>query len=298
MAETNDDPFAEYEDLDDDVGLEEDDKVHGKTDQLEWFRGDKGRSYRAALVYFHPIEASALKRARKLAKDKGETISREQGIAIIRKAIAARAEQLGKQPDQLTDIEKLDLDHVRFKKIWAHYKEGFGFACSRMGLDGPEADKVWEMLGDRKKYFTTVLLLYPCKSDGSFDKSRFSEWHVVPWRFSTGIYNQFHDSVDSLRANELTIADQDLVLTCTNPDFQQFKIKTVGKALWRRDEKFKQMVLESAHRLYEKLVPFREMSTEDLKIKLGLATAATAGDDVSEIDFEGMLGDDSPLGNA
>ena len=83
MSDENTDPFAEYEDLDDDVGLDVDDKVHGKTDQLEWFRGEKGRSYRVALLYFHPVEASAIKRARQAAKDKGETISREQGTTRL-----------------------------------------------------------------------------------------------------------------------------------------------------------------------------------------------------------------------
>lgn len=295
----SDDPFADIEDFDDDVGLDEEDKKHAASSNLqEWFKGEKGRTYRIALLYYWPIEASVVIRARKAAKAADKELSKDQAIELVKKALAQRAEKLGKAEDQLTDIDKLDIDHARFKKIKAHYKEGVGYALSRLGLDGPDGDKVWQMMGDLKKYFTTVALIYPCQPNGKVIKDRLAvDWKLLPWRCHSGIYREILDEAASLRDNSLRIAEQDLKCKCTNSDYQNFDINAAGPAIWRRDPKFQAMILDAAHELYEKLIPFRELSTADLRIKLGM-TSDNQGEDVSDIDFEGLLangGDAGPM---
>jgi len=298
---STDDPFADIDEFDDDVGLEEDDRQHATpSNQVEWFKGEKGKVYRAALMYFNPIHATLISRARKKAREQGAEVNKEAVVAAIQKALAKRAEQLGKAVDQLTDVDKLDLSSTRFKKVLAHYKENVGYALSRLGMDGPEADKVWQMMGDQKKYFTTIVLLYPCKPDGKVLKDQLGiGWKVMPWRCHNGIYRDLLDESSSLAENKIRIADQDLKLKCTNSDYQNFDINAAGPSIWKRDPKFQAMVLGAAFDLYDKLVPFRDISTADLRIKLGLSSD-NQGEDVSDIDFDGLMnggGDAGPMGD-
>jgi len=278
---TDDDIFGGYGE---DVGLGEEDRKYAKSDRKERFKGEKDRTYRVAFVYFHPINITAMRSAKK--KDPG--ISGEDLCKIGEDALKKRAESLNKSVDELEDWEVLDTSQIQFRKVVAHYKEGVGYAVSRLGLDGKEADKVWEQMGDPKTYFTTVLLIYPTNKDGDLDKSRLKDgWDVKPWRFPPRIYGRLHKVAEGLRSNGLSVASQDILLTCENTEYQNFQLDGAGKALWVKNEKFRDMVLEAACGLYKELQPFREMSTADLKIKLGINDSV--GEDVSDEDFSDML---------
>lgn len=275
-----------------DVGLGAEDKKHARSNQLEWFKGEKGRSYRAALVYFHPLDAAIVRAMKAVAKKAGKEVVKAEVVETINKALAKRAELVGKPVDGLADWDKLDINNVRFKKVEAHYKEGVGYVLSRLGKDGPEADQVWKTMGDVKTYFTTALLLYPSNREGEFIKEQLAtDYKVVPWRISGKMYQILHQRADSLRQNNLSIASQDLILKCTNTDFQNFDVDAAGPAIWPKNQKFAQLVLGKAFGLYEKLVPFREMSTADLKIKLGISggSGSVSDETVSDDDFNGLL---------
>lgn len=290
-----------YDDFDDDVGVDSDeDKKYGQSNRPEWFKGDKGRTYRAAFVYFHPVDVVAVQAARSAAKKSGASLSPADLEKVSKEALAKKASSLSKSVDELTEVEKLDISQVKFKKFKAHYKEGLGYVLSRLGRDGAEADTHWKTLGDPKSYFSSVLLFYPCdkdgnlpKKDGELDKGRIlNDWHVLPWRFGPKVFEDIWAANKGLRENDLTIADQDLILTCTNSDFQNFKITTSGKATWRKSGELARRVLERASEFYDKLIPFREMSTADLKIKLGVATSH--GEDVSS-EMDELLNDSGSI---
>lgn len=146
------------------------------------------------------------------------------------------------------------------------------------------------MAGDQKVTFTTVVLLYPTNRKGELDKNALTtDWKVMPWRLSSKVYGQLHGQAGSLRNNDLSITDQDLLITCTNSDYRNFdKMEGAGKAIYRKNPKFQEMVLAKAIQLYDKLEPFREMSTADLRIKLNLSTDNKA-EDVSPDDMEDLL---------
>lgn len=281
---SDNDLFEGMDEYGDDVGLGEEDRKHATTNRVPWFKGEKGKKYRVSLVYFNPLAVSVAKAA--LKKDPG--IDKDRIREIVKARFAKRAEELEKSVDELQDYEKLDLNNVRFKKILAHYKQGVGYVLSRLGKDGAEADAVWKMMGDLKTYFTTVLVVYPTGNNGAVIKEQLgSNSTIIPWRISSRVYGTLHEVANSLRENDLTIANQDLTLTCTNTDFQNFDIHGAGKAIWRMNKNFQSQVLSQAYPLYEKLVPFREMSTADLKIQLGIGGGA--GEDVGSDDFEGIL---------
>lgn len=283
-------PIDEIESFDNDFGLDEDDRKAAKSNRnLDWFKGTKGETYRVALVYFHTHDVTGMKAAQKAAKQAGKPLTPADLKAAGAKALADYAAKLGKSVDALTDIERLDITQVQFKKFTAHYKDGLGFVLSRLGKDGPEQDKVWKQLPEPKDYFSCVILQYPTHKDGSIDKDRIpSGLKVLPWRFAPDRYDEIWKMNSGLRENGLSIASQDILLECNNTDFQNFKFSVAGPAIWQKSDKFKELVLGQAIPLYPKLIPFREMTTGDLAIKLGVSTGAQ-GTDVGAGDFSDVI---------
>lgn len=280
MSDENMDLFDGFGD---DVGLDPEDKKHIQSGQTEWFKGEKGRTYRVALLYFHPLDISAMRAAHK----KDPAMGKEALLEVGKKALAKRAEERSKAVDQLTDADKLHIGRIQFHMTKAYYHEVAKFVASRLGMDGPEADKVWSSLGEEKTYFTTVLVIYPSDRDGTVDKEALVRGSAVkPWRFASKVYERLHQVGGSLRNNNLSIATQDLTLKCTNTDFQNFDIDGAGPALWLKNDKFRDAILTKAIKLYPDIKkPFRELSTADLRIKLGLDAGSGGGEDVSDDEF-------------
>lgn len=280
------DPLEDFDAYEDnDVGLGEEDKKYAKGDRKQWFKGEKGAAYRVSFMYFHPITRAIIQAARK----KNPEISREDLTKLAKSALGKRAEELGKPADQLQDHEILNLDVAKFHRVEAHFKEGIGFAVSRLGMDGAEADAIWNMMGEKKSYFCTVLLVYPCNREGEVNKDmlKAGNFDVKPWRLSAKVYGQLHQVAAGLRSNDLSIASQDLILKCTNTDYQNFDIQPSGKALWRRIAPLQASVLPKVVALYDEMrKPFRELSTADLAIKLGVSTAGTGGNQGSDVDAD------------
>lgn len=274
----------------DNVGLDAEDRKHIRGKREEWFKGEKGNTYRVSLAYFYPLELAAAMAIKKKMEREGKQATREQMAEAAGKLLAKRAEELQKAVDQLQAHEKLEMNTIRFKKVKAIYKEGHGYFLDRTGKDGADADKFWKDLGDPKSYFCTVLVKYPTNQHGEVVKESLANmWSVIPWRASSKSYEGLIDEAESLKANDLSLVSQDLTLKCTNTDFQNFDIKSAGKALWRRDPRFQAKILEKAVTLYEKLTPFRDMSTAEVRMKLGMTSSAGGTDTSGSDEFEGLL---------
>lgn len=286
--------FENY--FENDIGLSEDDlKSVRRGPEITWYKpSEKGRVDRAAIIYFHPVDVVAVKEA---MKERGR-LSKEEMASIAQQAREARAKELGKSVEQLTKVDLLDTSRIQFKRYRAHYVEGkggelSGYILSRLGKDGPEADEVWRKLPEPKDYVVTLLLLYPTKN-GVVDKEQLKmrNWRIQPWRMGPKVYKDIFDINAGLIEDGDSIADRDLKLECEEPKFQKIKPSMAGKSLWRRmaaevDPRITQEILTQAMEYYEKLCPFRELSTEELRVKLGLASPSGGGDEMS--DFADML---------
>lgn len=278
----------DYGDFEEDVGLDAEGKSLIKP-RDEWLKMQKGQIIRASFAYFHPVDATAVNAAKATAKKEQKQLSKDEVIAVAKKALDDRAKTLSKTVDQLTEADKLDLGSVHFKKMMAHYQEGFGFVVSRLGKDGAEADAVWKRLPEPKLYFATLLFIYPTDREGNIDKEALGrgEWRVMPWRFAKPIYEDIWKMNEGLRENGLSIANQDLQLECKDDKYQKISVSGKGPAIWQKSASFKEKVLTQALTWYPKLVPFREMTTDQLRAKLGLGGAAVQ--DVSGGDFQELL---------
>jgi hypothetical protein len=286
---------SEYS-FDDDVSLDQDQKNAGSTKQ-EWLKfGSKGEQKRAAFVYLYTVDANAVQKARKEAIRAGKKLTREEELAVAKGALTKRAQEVGKTLDQLSAIEKLDTSVAHFKALKAHFHESVGYAISRLGKDGPEADAVWKRLGDVKSYFTTLLLIYPTTAEGAVDKEQFAsqaknhKLKLIPWRFSVKTYDEIYGVNEGLRDNNLSLASQDVKITCDNPKYQGVKVVAAGPATWQKNEGIKAAVLTAALNKYDGLNPFRELSTDQIREKLNLGGgSSTAGDDASVDSFNDLL---------
>jgi homoserine kinase len=90
-----------------------------------------------------------------------------------------------------------------------------------------------------------------------------------------------------------SISMVDLNLTCSDTKFQKNTIAPAGSAVYLKNENFKKAVLEKAFSLYSKLTPFRKVTTDELREKLGLGSSggsAVGGPDLTDEDFSGVLG--------
>lgn len=293
----SDEYTTEY-DFSDDVSLEPDQKNVGGNKQ-EWLKMTlKGQVLRVAFIYFHGVDANAVQEALKVANKAGKKLSREEVQAVAKGAFAKRAEELKKTVDQLTAADKLDTTKAHFKAQKASYQEGIGFVLSRLGKDGAEADAVWKRLPEPKPYFITLLLVYPTDNEGNLSKELFAAQikegkpKLIPYRFGNKIYEDVWKANDALRANGLSLSSQDFKIECENPQYQNVSVDAAGPALWMKNETVKKVVLANALTMYDKLNPFREMTTDQLRVKLGLTATAGAGggsEDVSSDNFQDML---------
>jgi hypothetical protein len=263
---------------------------------LERFKGEKDRVYRVALLYFHTLDASIYMAAKAAAKKAGKELDKAAVKAQIAEAFAKRAEELGKSVDELEPHQKLDTSAVNFRKVTTQFgkQQGVGLTISRMGLDGAEADKAWKMLEEPSHYYYTPILKYPTDRKGEVDaKSILRDGEVVPWRFSSGVFNRLIDINESLKnvGDGLNLANQDLKMTCKNPQYQNFDIDFAGKALWRHP-KLTEKFLPQAVAMYEKMVTsdVRSLSSADLKEKLNLSGGGDSGEDVADEEMDDLLG--------
>jgi hypothetical protein len=280
--------IIDYNEFSDDVALEAEDKAKVGRHHQEWLKMTKGQVILGALVYFHAVDATAAKAFRWDAKRAFREATPEEIKVAAQKALEARASSLtpAKTVDELTADERLDLSLVQFKSFRAHYKDRLGFVLSRLGKDGVESDRIWSKLPPAQQYFSTLLLIYPTTREGKHDVDaiKTGKWRLLPWRFSRRTYDDLWDLHNGLRSNQMSLAGQDIRMECHDATYQKISVSFVGKSAWQSHDGFKKTVLAQAMRMYGKLVPFREVSTDQLRHKLGLPDASSE-DWVSALDI-------------
>ena len=282
--------IVNYEEFDADVSLEVEDKAKVGAKNQEWFKMIKGQTALCSFLYFHTYDMIAVRAFRSARRASKKEVTPDEIQAVATKVLEERARALSKSVDQLTPEDKLNLSVVQFRSFKAHYQQGLGFVLSGLGRDGAEADAVWKKLPEANMYFSTVLLVYPTTPEGKHDIDAIKKggWRIIPWRFGRNTYDEIWNINDGLRGNQLTIATQDIRLECKDTTYQTTKVSFVGKSVWQSNPSFRSMILSKAVPFYDKLIPFRNMTTDELRVKLGMATTSVQDVSVGE-DFSGLL---------
>ena len=279
------DEVVENFDPNENIGLgdEDRDKLHHR---VQWYKAEKGRTDRVALVYFPTILASA----RRQVLRGNPNIPIEEQRATLAKAKRTLADKLGKSVDALTPGELLDSRDVRFKQCQAAFHRDLGFLEIPQDLSSSE-QAIWRKVGELRSYVYTLLLVYHGDRDGEVEREYASRgWRIVPWRFSPEKYETIRKIDKGLREDHSSIANVDLQLTCTDSQYQKITITQAGSALYRQDTEFLRKVLEAAAALKTQMTPFRLVSTDELKEKLGMPAAAAAPGSLADgADFNEVL---------
>ena len=277
----------ELPEVDSDIGLGDEDKGKVQTNQLEWYKGEKGRTDRVALVYFNSLDTTI---RRKVLQQKPD-ITIEQQKGVILKARAQLAEKLGKSVDALDNVDLLDTSEARFKTVTASLKKEIGYVAWPKVIP-PGEEKIWAKAGERKDYVITVLLWYPTDREGEVDKERLKHFRVMPWRFAPEKYDIFRKINKGLLEGGSSISHIDLNFSCSDTQYQKITITQAGPAIYTKNPQLKRLVLEKATLLYPKLNPFRELTIDELREKLGMPPVGggtTSGSDFSGEDFTNVL---------
>lgn len=280
-----------YEEDDSSFGLSSDQAKSQIGPKNEWLKFTKGQVIRAALVYFHTVDRVAVSRHRE--KNPADRKNNEVLTRVGKEALAAHMKKLGKTT--LAPWERLDITEAQFLGFRYHYVKEMGYFNSRLGKDGPDADAVWKKIEEPKQGYSTLLLIYPTDSKGDVklateqDKMHLAtNWSLKPWRFGKGTFEELLKQHQGLLENGISIAAQDLKIECQDTQYQRTKVTFVGKCLWQQIPSFRQAVLEAAMPMYDDLKPFRDMTTDQLREKLGL-TAPMGNPFEGVQDFGGAL---------
>jgi hypothetical protein len=275
-------------DTEGDIGLSDEDRGKVNSNQVDWYKGETGRTDRVALVYFNNVKQTLLRRGLKA----NSKMTKDEQKALLLGGLQKLAEKLGKSLDQLDDVDMLDMGEARFRTLTSSYKQGLGYVEWPKNLT-PEEEKVWKKLGDRKDYVCTLLLQYPTDKDGEVDRDRLAKgWAIKPWRFPAKIYEQIRKANRGAAEHGNSVSSIDLNIFCEDAKFQKVSVTSSGPCIYLKNDKFKRVVLEKAVSMYDKLSPFRQMTTDELREKLGLSGGGSSGGSSSDFgdDFGGVLG--------
>ena len=263
------------------VGLEEEDVERESRRKNDWFKGSEKRSWLVAITLFDRLEVTACKIAIRKARQAGEEKpSMDKLKEVAAEALKKRAATLNKSVDALTDYEKLDLNSPKFFHQKGFYIKDVGYVRPK---DPNDSDPIWRRPDDEKKeYYTTLLLFYPCDVNARIQTSALKDgWEVKRWKATGKSYTNLNDQAEAERAKGRSAGQSDIKLKCVNPQFQGFEATIMGDATYRKSVNFQNLVLQRSIELYDKLDPFRPLSSEELRAKLGAAPNARESQDSS-----------------
>jgi len=193
-------------------------------------------------------------------------------------------------PEDASIEKRWDIDGPpRFKGGEVYFKKGNGLGYTLYSGDDRRCLKV---LGDLKGRIVTVVVVYRTDEEGNPLKpiNEKQGWKVVPWAFGK---DKFDDIKILQRGSPLQ--ENDVIVSCTNADYQHLKFFNGGKALWRHD-KLRRAILTAAEKVakdLDKVIGTKRTSAEILD-KLGIADSPDATGDgaSSDVDYSDLLGDD------
>lgn len=180
---------------------------------------------------------------------------------------------------------------IRFTGCERHYVQGVGYFMHK----GPEYAKIAG--GPPKQHVGTLIVVWPTQARGKLDKEKFSKGEDVEvywWGFSGEKYEQI-----KLRNDNYPLTENDLVLACTDTQFQKMDISTAPGNLFRklmesdndRGKKMAAALWEQIKEMEETLRTeiARDMTLEQIREKLGGSGAGPVDAGASAEDVDGLL---------
>jgi hypothetical protein len=262
-----------------------DDSKIVKTQEIEIFKQNKGEKHRVSVVAFKRFHDAVLKSK---TQEAGRPLTDQEKAELIIKVDARLAEQLKKKPEELTEIDRLDVKAPRFSVAFVHYKDGLGSVRCLSTYEGGQLVKpevCCKEMGDATQTVGTIIMIYPVdehlQADIDLLKQR-KYTHIRMWRMTAKKFKQTESTYVGARNDQPPTYVLDLKVTIEgDPKFQNQKIESGSTAVWARegmDPEIRQWVLEQGLRNYKHIAKNLgyEMSREKLIERLNATPAMSA----------------------
>lgn len=198
--------------------------------------GEIGRVSIIAFKSFHDMVLA------QKARDKKEALTEEEKRVYIDKINAKLGEQLGKDPKELVEIDRLDIKAPKFWTSYTHFREnGIGtIRCLSKYSQGKLAkpDICCEQMGDADQTVATIVLVYPVDKSGMVDMDllkmrKYTEVQTV--KMSAKKYKKFENLYLEARTNNMPVIDIKITLD-GDPKYQKFVVENGYTATWAKED--------------------------------------------------------------
>ena len=159
-----------------------------------------------------------------------------------------------------------------------HYIEGAGTVVCKSTSDTEAICCTHMYEGNVAKWKVGIpIIVYRLSSDGKTLES----YKVVPWIFNDRVYNQL-----KTQHQEWGLDQNDLLLKCTDSQYQSFDISLKKGCIWRKSDKLREECLAEAEKLRKQIKRNlgRDLSMTELKEALGIGEGG-AGDAAADMDL-------------
>lgn len=253
-----------------------------KTQEIEVFKQNKGEKHRVSIISFKKFHDGVLLRK---AKEAGRPLTDAEKAEIIVKVDAKLAEQLNKKPEELTEVDRLDIKlSPKFSVSMIHYKDGIGSVrCLSTYQDGVlvKPEVCCKEMGDATQTVGTIIMIYPVDEhlQADIDLLKAKKYtYVRVWRMTAKKFKGVESTYVGARNEGVHTLDLKVTLE-GDPKFQNQKIESGSTAVWARegiDPEIRQWVLEQGLRNWKHIAGKLgyEMSREKLIERLNSSTPA------------------------
>jgi len=181
--------------------------------------------------------------------------------------------------------------NVQFTGCERHYMQGVGYFLHK----GAEFAKLAG--GAPKQAVATIVVVWPTDKKGTLNSASFSkgtDYEVMPWVFSSERYDQLKN-----RHVEWPLSEHDLILSCTDTQYQKMDISPAKDNLLRKlveSDKDKARaisvaIMEQVQKIESSIRTdlARDLTLEQLREKLGGSTASPVTGGAAEENVDELL---------
>lgn len=266
-----------------------------KTNELEMFKQSaNAKKHVVSIISFKKHSDKVLRKKEKEAEEAGVPLTDSDRAAILAKVDVALAERLKKKVEDLTEVDRLDINDPRFGVANTHYSEGVGgFRClsTFSGQNITKRAVCCEKYGDPAQQVATIIMTYPVnQKDGTVDKELLKMQKYVnfyAWRMTSKKFTQINQTYTDARNDDKRCINMRVELD-GDPQYQKQKITVVGSATWATEgmEEVRNWVLDQGIRMFAQIdkttILGMKMTEDKLRTKMaaaGQAAQITGGEE-------------------
>jgi len=215
-----------------------DDSKVVKAQGMEQFKlskpGEKARITIISFKRFHDVILA------NKAKEKGSALTDDEKADIIKRVDLKLSEKLKKKPEEMTEVDRLDICNPKFSVAFTHYGDGIGTIRCLSKYEGSTCVKpelCCDKLGEADQTVATIVMQYPVDDnlviDGALLKER-KYTHFWVYKMSAKNFKKVESAYIDARSDGRQVVDMKVTLD-GDPKFKKHQIDAGTNAYWARE---------------------------------------------------------------